>query len=146
MREQFHRTFFVLYGDNLTTCNLNRLVIFHRAKGGIATIALHHRDDPTASGIAELNEEDRIIQFLEKPMPHQVFSLWVNAGILVLEPAVLDAIPDGKNIDFGRDLFPSLLARGEGIYGYRMSQDEDLWWIDTPEDLERVKAIWEEGE
>ena len=146
VQEQFDSTFLVLYGDNLTTCDLSRLVIFHRAKGGIATIALHYRDDPTASGIADLDDQDRIIQFVEKPEPEQIFSHWVSAGILVLEPEVLDVIPDGTPSDFGRDLFPSLLARGEAISGYRMSQGEHLWWIDTSEDLRRVKAIWEEGE
>ena len=146
VREQFDSTFLVLYGDNLTTCDLNRLVVFHLAKGGIATIALYHRDDPIASGIADLDDQDRITRFVEKPKSHQVFSGWVSAGILVLEPEVLDAIPDGTPSDFGHDLFPSLLARGEAIYGYRMSQGEDLWWIDTPEDLQRVKAIWEKGE
>jgi len=142
----FDSPFFVWYGDNLSTCDLHRLYRFHRAKGGIATIALHHRDDPLASGIVGLDDQDRIIRFVEKPKPDQVFSHWVSAGILVLEPEVLDAIPDGTSSDFGRDLFPSLLTRGEAIYGYRMSQGEYLWWIDTPEDLRRVKAIWEEGE
>lgn len=145
-QEQFDNTFLVLYGDNLTTCDLSRLVVFHQAKDGIATIALHCRDDPAASGIVGLDDQDRVIQFVEKPKPEQIFSHLVNAGILVLEPKVLDAIPGRMPADFGRDLFPSLLARGEAIYGYRMSQGEDLWWIDTPEDLRRVKAIWEEGE
>lgn len=146
VQKEFNTTFFVLYGDNLTSCDLGQLVTFHRSKGSVATIALHHRDDPTASGIVDLDDQDRIIRFVEKPKPEQVFSHWVSAGILVLEPEVLDAIPDGTPSDFGRDLFPSLLARGEAIYGYRMSEGEDLWWIDTLEDLHRVKAIWEEGE
>lgn len=145
VQEQFDSTFLVLYGDNLTTCDLSQLVAFHRAKGGIATIALHYRDNPSASGIADLNEQDRITRFVERPKPDQLFSHWVSAGILVLEPEMLDAIPDGTASDFGGDLFPSLLARGEAIYGYRMSLGEDLWWIDTPEDLHRVKTICEEG-
>ncbi|MCJ7668608.1 MAG: nucleotidyltransferase family protein [Anaerolineae bacterium] len=144
VREQFDSSFLTLYGDNLTTCDLTRLTVFHRAKGGIATIALHYRDDPTASGIATLDDRDRITRFVEKPKSHQVFSHWVSAGLLVLEPEVLDVIPEGGPSDLGRDLFPSLLARGEATYGYRMSQGEYLWWIDTPEDLQRVKAIWEE--
>jgi NDP-sugar pyrophosphorylase family protein len=143
-QEQFDSTFLVLYGDNLTTCDLGRLVLFHRAKGGIVTIALHYRDDPTDSGIADLDNQDRIIRFVEKPKPNEIFSHLVSAGIIVLEPEVLDAIPDTMPSDLGRDLFPSLLARGEAIYGYRMPQGEYLWWIDTPEDLQRVKAIWEE--
>jgi len=135
----FHGPFFVWYGDNLSTCRLDYLWEFHQAKGGVATIALHHREDPTASGIVGLDENDRITRFLEKPRPAQVFSHWVSAGIFVLEPAVLQAIPAEGAPDFGRDVFPALLAQGAALYGYRMSHTEGLWWIDTPEDLRRVE-------
>lgn len=135
----FNRSFFVWYGDNLSTCDLDRLFRFHREKGGLATIVLFHRQDPTASGIVGLDENDRITRFLEKPKPDQVFSHWVNAGIFVLEPEVLKAIPPEGPSDFGRDIFPALLAQGTALYGYRMSPDEGLWWIDTPEDLRKME-------
>jgi NDP-sugar pyrophosphorylase family protein len=135
----FDGPFFVWYGDNLSTCRLDRLWQFHQSRGGVTTIALHHRDDPAQSGIVGLDENDRITRFLEKPRPDQVFSHWVSAGIFVLEPAVLQAIPADGAPDFGRDVFPALLAAGQSLYGYRMSADEGLWWIDTPEDLRRVQ-------
>jgi len=134
----FDGPFFVWYGDNLSTCDLACLYAFHQAKGGIATIALHYREDPTASGIVGLDENERIIRFLEKPRPDEIFSHWVSAGIFVLEPAVLQAIPAEGTPDFGRDVFPALVAQGAPLYGYRMSQDEGLWWIDTLEDLRRL--------
>ncbi len=140
------RPFFVWYGDNLSTCRLDRLWEFHRAKGGIATIALHYREDPTQSGIVGLDENDRVVRFLEKPQPEQVFSHWVSAGIFVLEPGVLDFIPADRPSDFGQDIFPALLAEGASLYGYRMSGGEGLWWIDTPQDLERVRLIWTKGD
>jgi mannose-1-phosphate guanylyltransferase len=135
----FDGPFLVWYGDNLSSCRLERLWQFHQDTGGMATIALHHRDDPTQSGIVGLNDEGRITRFLEKPRPEQVFSHWVSAGIFVLEPCVLEAIPAQGASDFGRDIFPALLARGLALYGYRMQPDEGLWWVDTPEDLERVQ-------
>jgi len=136
----FDGPFFVWYGDNLSTCKLDRLYEFHRSKGGLATLALHYREDPTASGIVGLDDDDRIVRFLEKPRPDQVFSHWVSAGIFVLEPDVLEAISADEASDFGRDVFPALLAGGQPLYGYRMSSDEGLWWIDTPRDLRRVKG------
>lgn len=136
----FGGPFFVWYGDNLSVCRLDRLWEFHKVKGGIATIALHHRDDPTQSGIVGLDETDRITRFLEKPRPDQVFSYWVSAGIFVLEPQVLDAIPAEGTPDFGRDVFPALLDTDQPLYGYRMSPDEGLWWVDTPEDLRWVEV------
>jgi NDP-sugar pyrophosphorylase family protein len=139
--QHFDETFIVMYGDNLSTCDLSRFVDFHRRKSGAATVALFHREDATASGIAELDGSDRIVRFLEKPRADEVFSRWVNAGILIMEPAVLDFIPNGRASDFGRDVLPAVLAAGQPIYGYRMT--EELWWVDSPEDLERTRRSFE---
>lgn len=129
-------TFLVIYGDNLTTCQFDRMIEFHRAKNGVATMALFHRENATASGIAELDSDDRIVRFVEKPRAGEVFSSWVNAGMMVLEPAVLGFIPSGGASDFGKEILPALLAGGDPVYGYRMT--EGLWWVDSPEDLERT--------
>jgi len=143
--DHFRGPFFVWYGDNLSRCDLGRLYAFHRDRGGVASMALFDREDVTASGIVGLDERDRITRFLEKPRPEQVFSHWVSAGILVLEPTVLDAIAADGPSDFGRDVFPDLLGRGEALYGYRLSAEEGLWWIDTLADLRRVETLWEGG-
>lgn len=134
--------FFVWYGDNLSTCRLDRLWQFHQAKGGYATVALHYRDDPAQSGMVELDDEARITAFVEKPAPRRASSHWVNAGILAVETAVVDEIASSGAPDFGRDVFPALLTQGRALYGYRMSEDEGIWWIDTPEDLAHVRAEW----
>ncbi|HDM78190.1 MAG TPA: nucleotidyltransferase family protein [Deltaproteobacteria bacterium] len=140
----FDSTFLVVYGDNLITCDIGRLCAFHRKKGGIGTLTLFYRKDPTSSGIVDLDQDDRIIRFLEKPELHQVFSHWVNAGILVLEPEVLKYIRSDKPSDFGRDILPALIADGQPLYGYKMS--EKLWWIDTLEDYKRLQELVERGE
>ena len=142
MSSFFDSPFFVWYGDNVSTCRLDRLWAFHRARGGAATIALFCRDDATQSGIVDLDDDGRVRRFLEKPAADRVFSRWVNAGILVLEPRMLGTIPEGTAADFGRDVFPDLLARNEPVYGYRMSADEGLWWIDRPQDLRHLERIW----
>ena len=139
----FDGTFLVVYGDNLTMCDLGRFYTFHCEKGGLGTIALFHRDDPTASGIVGLDEDDRITRFLEKPRPHEVFSYWVNAGLLVLEPAVLKAILPGQLSDFGRDVLPTLIASGYPFYGYRMT--EGVWSIDTPDQYQHLRSLAEQG-
>jgi NDP-sugar pyrophosphorylase family protein len=140
----FDGPFLVWYGDNVSRCNIARLCESHRAKGGLATIALHPREEVSQSGIVGLDAGDRITRFLEKPLPEQVFSHWVNAGIYILERAVLEAIPGDVPSDFGGDVLPRLLAGGAALYGYRLSEDEGLWWLDRPEDLERLQAssLW----
>jgi NDP-sugar pyrophosphorylase family protein len=136
----FDAPFFLWYGDNMSTCNLERLFTFHQAQAALATIALFHREDVTASGIVGLDGNGRITRFLEKPRPEQIFSHWVNAGIYVLEPQILEMIPSGIVSDFSHDIFPALLAGGEALYGYRLSEEEGLWWIDTPFDLQRMQT------
>ncbi|MDT5271691.1 MAG: mannose-phosphate guanylyltransferase [Acidobacteriota bacterium] len=145
MAADFDRPFFVWYGDNLSSCRLDLLWRQHFEKGADVTVALHEREDPTQSGIVGLDGEGRITRFLEKPRPEQVFSHLVSAGIFVLNPSVLDAIPAEGASDFGRDIFPRLLAEGARLYGYRMGEGEGLWWIDTPSDLQRVQATLERG-
>jgi NDP-sugar pyrophosphorylase family protein len=137
----FDGPFFLWYGDNLSTCNLARLYEVHCSKGGGATLAVHWRDHPVQSGVVELNEEDRIVRFMEKPRSEEAVPTWVSAGIFVLERRVLDFIPDGGVSDFGHDVFPSMLTAGERLYGYRLSRDERFAWVDTPEDYEQARTV-----
>jgi len=109
--------FFVIYGDNLIQADLRRLLGFHTAHGGIGTVGLFHHPNPTAAGIVAVEPDGRITRFVEKPPSDQVFSDQANAGIYVLDPAVLDTIPAGVASDFGRDIFPRLLERGLPLYG-----------------------------
>jgi NDP-sugar pyrophosphorylase family protein len=140
MAAQLAEPFFVWYGDNLSTCRLDQLWQQHEAKGGVATIALYEREDPTQSGIVGLDSYDRITRFLEKPRLQEVFSHWVNAGIFVLDPSVLQAIPAEGTADFGRDIFPQLVAQNARLYGYKMTAGEGLWWIDTLADFKQVES------
>lgn len=133
--------FLVVYGDNLIHCELHRLLEFHRRYAGIATVAVHYRDDVTQSGVVALDAQDRITRFVEKPQASQTLSHWVNAGILVLEPRVLEYVPSDVASDFGGEILPLLLERAERLYAYRFGDGESIRWIDTPQDLERAVEI-----
>ncbi len=109
--------FFVIYGDNLIAADLGKLWDFHHARGGVATVALFEHPNPTEAGIVGLDDAGRITRFVEKPPPDQIFSASANAGVYVLNPLVLDAIPADAPSDFGRDTFPNLLAEGQALYG-----------------------------
>ena len=142
--ESFFRgePFLLWYGDNLSRCDVPRLYAAHRLRRALLTLALWQRTDVGASGIVGIADDGRIQRFLEKPLPEQVFSFWVNAGIMIVEPAALAAIPLGRACDLSRDTLPVLLDRGERLYSYRLSPAEGLWWIDTPIDLIRVQREW----
>ena len=63
---------------------------------------------------------------------------------MVAQPRLLDFIPAGRPCDFGREVLPDLLARGEAIWGYRMT--ERLWWTDTLAEYEALKRQFDKGE
>jgi NDP-sugar pyrophosphorylase family protein len=134
----FTERFLVVYGDNLTSCNLRKFEEFHVRAGAAVSVALFKRDDTSQSGVAELDDSGRIRRFVEKPRLGQTDSNWVNAGLLIAEREIFDFIPEGAPVDFGRDVLPALIAAGKPVYGYRMTNNERLWWIDTPMDYQRV--------
>jgi mannose-1-phosphate guanylyltransferase len=131
--------FWVVYGDNLFEFDLNRVYDLHLDHKALLTMALFWREDVSASGVAQVRD-GRVLAFAEKPRPGETTSHWVNAGLYLCEPRVLEFIPPGQPSDFGYDVLPALLRAGENLSGYLMQPDEKFYWIDTPEDLARTAA------
>jgi NDP-sugar pyrophosphorylase family protein len=138
----FDQTFVVIYGDVLTDLDLTAMATYHRASEGMGTIALYRVDNPIARGLVEMAENGRIVRFVEKPRPEEVFTDLANSGVYILEPEVLEPIPPGVFYDFGRDLFPALLERGTLLYGYPIADTEYLIDIGSPESYERAQREW----
>lgn len=122
--------FWVVYGDNYLTYDLDQIRRFHARHGGPATINVYHRDDVSQSGIVALDDDGRIRQFIEKPRPDQVISHLVNTGLYLLESDVLRYLPAERQLDFGHQVFPEMLAAGEALYAIEGSGS--LTPIDTP--------------
>lgn len=114
-------TFIVLSGDALTDFSLADAVQFHKEKNALVTILLYQVDHPLEYGVVMTDEDGRVIRFLEKPTWSEVFSDWVNTGIYIIEPEVLQWIEPGVEFDFSKDLFPLLMEKGMPIYGYKAS-------------------------
>lgn len=110
-------TFLVISGDALTDFDLTSVIAFHRNKEAMVTIALKSVENPLEFGVVIVDNEGRIQRFLEKPGWGQVFSDTVNTGIYVIEPEVLDHIPEGQPYDFSHQLFPKLFEMHKPLYG-----------------------------
>jgi mannose-1-phosphate guanylyltransferase len=110
-------TFLVLNGDIFTDLDLGKMLSFHRKQKAKATIALTWVADPSAFGVVETDENQKVSRFIEKPPPNEATSHWINAGTYILEPDVLKYIPANTHYMFERGLFPGLLAAGEPVYG-----------------------------
>ena len=108
----------VLNGDVLADIDLGEVIRQHRERAAAATIVLAPVPNPTEYGFVETDEEGRVRRFVEKPGPEEVTADTINAGIYVLEPRVLDYIPEGEMFMFEYDVFPKLLEAGEAFYSY----------------------------
>ncbi|MBI3948803.1 MAG: NDP-sugar synthase [Armatimonadetes bacterium] len=122
----FRETFIVIGGDDLTDVNLSEMLDFHRSRGAMATMGLSVVDDPSQFGVVLQGENGQVRRFVEKPGRGEVFSNKVNAQVYILEPEVLQFIPEGVPYDFGKQLFPALLREGHPVYGYEMRS----YWCD----------------
>ena len=148
-RQFLDRRFLLVYGDVLTNLELDELLHYHASKvssfpsGSAAlTMALCETTRPTEVGIADVGDDGRILRFAEKPSPDAVFSNLANAGVLVLEPGVVDCIPPGTDIDFGRDVFPALIEQGVPMFGWRVPEDTYLVDYGSIMDYARVQIEW----
>lgn len=123
--------FFVLNGDVFTDLDFTTILHFHKQKQAKVTIALAPVDDPTLYGVVETGIEGKITRFIEKPPPEKVTTNMINAGIYILEPDVLDHIPQDSYFMFEYHLFPKLLDEGKPVFGFPTQG----YWIDmgTPE-------------
>jgi len=107
-KKYLKESFIVSNGDELKDINIPRMFRLHRRKGALATIALTTVDEPSHYGVARL-DGSRIIEFVEKPS-HPPSNL-INAGFYIMEPEVIDMIPDGFSM-LEKDVFPKLAKMG----------------------------------
>jgi len=106
-------------------------------------MALYASDEPWTGGVVETDPTGKVTRFVEKPDPKDISTNLINAGIYLLEPAVLDAIPAGRFCDFGKNVFPELLAAGQPVYA--MKPRAYIQDIGTPERLAKAQRDFESG-
>ncbi len=144
--------FFVTMADIVTNINLREMAEFHEIKGGIATISLKSiTNQPKQFGVILLNDQSKILHFLEKPQPQELYlttlifrkresvsyhTNLINSGIYCFKKDILDILNGFKDLmDFGKNVFPFLLERDLGVFGYTALND--YFWQDCgrPEQL-----------
>ena len=118
--------FVVVNGDVLTDLDITALIRFHEARAAEATIALTPVEDPSRFGVVATDQNGRVTAFIEKPSAEEAPTNMVNAGTYVLEPSVLDRVPDGRRVSIERETFPALVAEGR-----LFALASDAAWVDA---------------
>ena len=128
-------TFMLTYGDGLANVDIKNLVKSHKQGGETATLtAIQHVGK---FGILDLDKNDQISSFLEKPRGE---GGWINGGFFVLEPGVFDFIPEGDTAVWEREPLEMLAKKGQ-LHAYK----HDGFWscMDTLRDKIELEKIWQ---
>jgi len=109
----------------------------HISNDNDVTIICKSVDDPREYGVVNVDENNRITEFIEKPGWSEAYSDIVNCGIYFLEPSVLKRIPENKVCDLKKDLFPQLLSEN---FKFQAFICDDYWCeIETLENFRKVQ-------
>lgn len=128
-------TFLVMNGDVLTTLSYRDLVLHHLERGSAMTIATHERRVKIDYGIVHVDADQRIVGFQEKPE----IPAAVSMGVYVMEPEVLEYIPDEGHLDFP-DLVEALLQADRDVSSYSY---DGLWFdIGRHDDYQQAVSAW----
>lgn len=125
----------VVGGDELVDVDIAEMVQFHKSRGAAVTISLAQASSPSQYGVVITDETGRIKEFIEKPIQWSQPTAWVNSGVYLLEPFVLDLIPADQFYDFGSQLFPRMVAEGYPVYGF--------YWDGFWADIGHIETYWD---
>lgn len=142
----FDGTFIVVYGDVLTDFNLSAMLEFHQEKKGSATLALLEVSNTSDLGIVQITQDQRVVDFVEKPPKGMAPGNLASGGIYVLEKEILEHIPGSGFYDFAYDVFPGLIEAGLPIYGYILGSEDYLIDIGTPENYRQANDDMKDGQ
>ena len=131
----------ILSGDHIYKMDYAKMLAHHKANNADATIAVLAVPLKEASrfGIMNTDENDRIIEFEEKPAKPK--SNLASMGIYIFNYKTLrkyltsDEKDAGSNHDFGKDIIPAYLNDGKILTAYRFKG----YW----KDVGTIDSLWE---
>lgn len=129
-----NETFLVMNGDLLTTIDYAAMLKYHRERGALATIACYQRDVKIDLGVLDVDSDNWVANYIEKPTYHYSVSM----GIYLFEPEILKYIPANQRLDLP-ELVIKLMQDGEKVNVFNF----DGYWLDIGRHDDYERAIEE---
>jgi glucose-1-phosphate adenylyltransferase len=150
-----HKYVLILSGDQLYRMNFREVMEQHIRTGADVTVATIpvNRNDARSFGIMQIDNEERITRFVEKPQENSLLEslqmdpsvrgrlgiqsddvLLASMGIYVFNRDVLEKALAGKHVDFGKHIIPNLIKSGK-LFSYVY---QGYW-----EDIGTIKAFFD---
>jgi len=127
-------TFCATYADGVADVDLARLMHFHREHEALASMTVVRPE--LQFGIAELDAEDRVAGFHEKPRLEH----WINGGFFVFEPGAFAYLSDSSVLE--REPLEGL-AEDRELRAFRHTGFWDC--MDTYKDAVTLNDVWKSG-
>jgi NDP-sugar pyrophosphorylase family protein len=115
------QTFLVMNGDLLTTIDYGKMLEYHRQRGALATIACYQRDVKIDLGVIEVDPENWVADYIEKPTYHYSVSM----GIYIFEPDISNYIVPYQRLDLP-ELMLKLIKDGKKVNVFNFGG----YWLD----------------
>ncbi len=131
----------ILSGDHIYEMNYDAMIAFHQDHESTLTMATIRVPiaEATRFGVVGVDDEYRVASFVEKPAKPP--SDLANMGVYLFNTEVLDKAlwedhhrPDSSH-DFGKDILPRLINKGERVFAYPYSG----YWVDVG----TVNSYWQ---
>ena len=125
----FDEPFLVICGDALIDIDLTKAMAYHKEKNAVATVICKEvpKEEVHKYGVVVTDENNRVLDFQEKPRVEEAKSTMVNTGIYIFNPEVFDYIPSEGKFDIGSELLPLLVEKGLPFY----ASAPNFQWIDV---------------
>ena len=122
--------FFVMNGDLLTTVNFEQMLKYHREHQAFSTVCVREHSVTVPFGVVDF-EDHRLLGIREKPTQ----KFFVNAGVYLLDPGVLDHLAANETVDMPA-LIERTVADGKPSVVFPLRE----YWIDVGrlDDLQRA--------
>lgn len=146
--------FFLLNADAAFDVDFNRMLDFHKKRGGLVTLFTHPNSHPYDSGLIIADKEGCVEKWLSKEDERpKWYNNRVNAGLHVIDPKVLElslnnleieptkGFPKGK-VDLDRQILKPLCGTGK-MFCY--DSPEYVKDMGTPERFHQVEADYKNG-
>ena len=122
--------FIVMNGDLLTKVDFSQMIHFHLRNKAQVTLCVREYQSSIPFGVVDLGDI-QVRALHEKP----VRTHWINAGIYVLNPDILDTIPQNTYLDM-TTLLNDLLDKKQKICAFPIRE----YWMDIGQPKDFAKA------
>ncbi len=123
----------MMNGDLLTSVNFLSLLEFHDQQKGMATMCVRQYEHMIPFGVIE-SEGYQVKEMVEKP----TYSMYVNAGIYVIEPKLVKSVKSGTKIDI-TTILQNVIEKGQIVSMFPIHE----YWLDIgrKEDFHKAQEV-----